>query len=85
MTAILGWSLTRCDHRQRLQGETVPYIICVPRNEDGTAGEAGSGLAERAYHPEEVNGNPRLTVDVNYYLSNQVTLFDPPFLGDGAE
>ena len=50
----------------------MPYIICVPRNEDGTAEEGASGLAERAYHPEEVNGNPRLTVDVNYYLSNQV-------------
>jgi hypothetical protein len=49
----------------------VPYIICVARNEDGSIVEASGGLAERAYHPEEVNGNPKLTVDVNYYLSNQ--------------
>ena len=56
-----------------LQGETVPYIICVPRSDDGQpAEEAPKGLAERAYHPEEVNGNPKLTVDTNYYLANQV-------------
>lgn len=55
------------------QGETVPYIICVPRSEDGQLAEkAGKGLAERAYHPEEVNGNASLTIDANYYLANQV-------------
>lgn len=55
-----------------LQGETVPYIICVARGEDGQVEEVQSkGLAERAFHPEEVNGNQRLTVDANYYLANQ--------------
>lgn len=56
-----------------MQGETVPYIICVERSEDGQVKEQQSkGLAERAFHPEEVNGNPNLAVDANYYLANQV-------------
>ena len=51
----------------------MPYIICVERSEDGQSlMESSKGLAERAHHPEEVSGNPRLTVDANYYLSNQV-------------
>lgn len=51
----------------------MPYIICVEKGEDGQVKEEQSkGLAERAYHPEEVNGNAKLTVDANYYLANQV-------------
>ena len=51
----------------------MPYIICVERSEDGQSlVESSKSLAERAHHPEEVSGNPRLTVDANYYLSNQV-------------
>ena len=50
----------------------MPYIICVKRDEEGQVKEdQAKGLAERAYHPEEVNGNSQLTVDANYYLSNQ--------------
>jgi len=30
------------------------------------------GLAERAYHPEEINANPALRVDTQYYLAQQV-------------
>lgn len=50
----------------------MPYIICVMCGEDGQVKEEQSkGLAERAYHPEEVNGNSGLTIDTNYYLANQ--------------
>lgn len=56
-----------------LQGETVPYIICVERTEDGQGLKEGSkGLAERAHHPDELRESSTLTVDANYYLSNQV-------------
>lgn len=56
-----------------VQGETVPYIICVERNEEGqVVTDASKSLAERAYHPEEVNATPRLAVDNEYYLANQV-------------
>ncbi len=53
------------------QGDTVPYIICVKKAEDGSI-VATKGLAERAYHPEEIADNPSLGVDTEYYLSQQV-------------
>ena len=56
----------------------MPYIICVERSENGQSiVESSKSLAERAHHPEEVSGNPRLTVDANYYLSNQVCARPP--------
>lgn len=60
----------------RLQGETVPYIICVEKGEDGQQkAEQSRGLAERAYHPEEVNASSSLAVDAQYYLANQVKTY----------
>jgi len=59
-------------------GETVPYIIALESDmslEDIANGKAGSsggkGLAERAFHPEEVIERG-LKVDLHYYLSQQV-------------
>ena len=56
------------------QGETVPYVICVEVAEDGTRADGGGskGLAERAYHVDEVRGNARLAIDTEYYLAHQV-------------
>ena len=55
------------------QGETVPYIICCEVDEEGRRREgAPAGLAERAYHREELAANPSLRVDTEYYLANQV-------------
>lgn len=34
--------------------------------------QESKGLAERAYHPEEINANPALRVDTQYYLAQQV-------------
>jgi DNA polymerase alpha subunit A len=63
-------------------GETVPYVICVSAAAaDAAAGAAaagagatgsGKGLAERAYHPEEVIPGGPVAVDVGYYLAQQV-------------
>ena len=55
-----------------VQGETVPYIICVELGEDGQQKESTGGLADRAYHRDELAANPNLRVDVEYYLANQV-------------
>ena len=59
-------------------GETVPYIIALESElplEDIAAGKAGAsggkGLAERAYHPDEIL-EKGLKVDLHYYLSQQV-------------
>jgi DNA polymerase family B len=63
------------------QGETVPYIICIDRSggggEVGEAGGAasGKGLAQRAYHIDEVRApGAQLEVDAAYYLSQQARL-----------
>jgi hypothetical protein len=54
------------------QGETVPYIICVEVDGEGQIRQGGpSGLAERAYHREELAANPALRVDTEYYLAHQ--------------
>ena len=59
-------------------GETVPYIIALDSDmsladiADGKAGSSGGkGLADRAYHPEEVIERG-LKVDLHYYLSQQL-------------
>lgn len=54
-------------------GETVPYVICCEVDEEGNVVPRESkGLAERAFHPEEINANPALRVDTDYYLAQQV-------------
>ena len=56
-----------------VQGETVPYIICVEKDTEGNLAGNQKGLAERAHHPEEVNAAPDLlAIDAEYYLTQQV-------------
>jgi DNA polymerase alpha subunit A len=49
-------------------GETVPYIICVKQGESEQA--SGKGIAERAYHLDEVVGD--IVPDLQYYLAQQI-------------
>ncbi len=49
----------------------MPYIICLKKAENGSV-EPTKGLAERAYHPEEISDDPRLSVDTEYYIAQQV-------------
>ncbi|PRW60975.1 DNA polymerase alpha catalytic subunit [Chlorella sorokiniana] len=56
-----------------MAGETVPYIIaCEVDTEGNVLPQESKGLADRAYHPEEINANPALRVDTQYYLAQQV-------------
>ncbi|DBA99385.1 TPA: hypothetical protein ACH3X3_011985 [Trebouxia sp. C0006] len=55
-----------------MQGETVPYIICVEKDSEGHVSANQKGLAERAHHPEEINAASTLAVDAEYYLTQQV-------------
>ena len=50
----------------------MPYIICVELDEGGQQKESTGGLAERAYHRDELAASPNLRVDVEYYMANQV-------------
>ena len=56
------------------QGETVPYIICIKKDEERAVlpDSANLPLAQRAYHIEELQGNAGLAVDAQYYLAHQV-------------
>lgn len=55
------------------QGETVPYVICNNVDESGKVLPRDSkGLAERAFHPEEINADSSLRVDAGWYLAQQV-------------
>ena len=64
------------------QGETVPYVIALKTDasaEEIASGRAvnqssgGKGLADRAYHPDEVSAeNSGLKLDLHYYLTQQV-------------
>lgn len=63
----------------------VPYIICIDRSGGGgEGGEAagaasGKGLAQRAYHIDEVRApGAQLEVDAAYYLSQQARASLPP-------
>lgn len=70
--------------RRRLQGkrdcvnpgDTVPYIICQefdPASGEPVPPAEGKGLADRAYHIEEVrNSEGRLRPDIDYYVAQQV-------------
>ncbi|XP_027078338.2 DNA polymerase alpha catalytic subunit [Coffea arabica] len=50
-------------------GDTVPYIICC---EQGIS-SSGSGIAQRARHPDEVKkGNGKWIIDIDYYLAQQI-------------
>lgn len=68
-------------HEGTQQGETVPYVVAVKSEasaEDVAAGRAsgaagGKGLADRAYHPDEVTApGSGLKLDLHYYLTQQV-------------
>ena len=67
-------------HEGTNQGETVPYVIAVKTDasgEDIAAGKCGAaggkGLADRAYHPDEVTAEGSgLKLDLHYYLTQQV-------------
>lgn len=63
-----------------MQGETVPYIICINQaegegNSGGGSGGSSKGLAQRAYHIDEVRApGANLVVDAAYYLGHQACL-----------
>ena len=41
-------------------------------NGHASSKSGGKGLAERAFHPEELQENPNLRVDLHYYLTQQL-------------
>ena len=79
--AVVQSASEKCSYGKRAhsghhsQGETVPYVICVEVGADGQAaagGAHGKGLAQRAYHPDEIRAaDGRLALDVEYYLAQQ--------------
>ena len=55
-------------------GDYIKYVIC----KDGDGGSSGSGIAARAFHPDEVVASKgKLVIDEKYYLENQIL---PPIM-----
>ena len=62
--------------------DTIPYIVCI----DGTGNSPvlvkvryealslsqAQCHRQRAYHPEELAKSKTMTIDINYYLKNQI-------------
>lgn len=51
-------------------GDTIPYVICSST----TAGSSASsmGLADCAYHPDELKRSSELKIDTDWYLQTQI-------------
>eukprot|EP00177_Eucheuma_denticulatum_P001429 GFKZ01002578.1.p1 GENE.GFKZ01002578.1~~GFKZ01002578.1.p1 ORF type:complete len:1531 (+),score=264.94 GFKZ01002578.1:285-4877(+) len=69
--------LTKKLNRSIKPGDYIKYVVCLPPG-DAKYESGSKGIAQRSYHPDEVN-NPesKLVVDAKYYLENQVL---PPII-----
>lgn len=56
--------MNQTKNRRFKKGDVIDYVIC----DDNTTNAA----MKRAYHIDEINGNPDLKIDVEYYLAHQV-------------
>ena len=45
----------------------IPYVVCLGK--DGTSSKS---IAERSYHPKEIEEDPTLVIDKNWYKENQI-------------
>ena len=52
-------------------GDTIPYIICRS-SASSAAGAASTGLADCAYHPDELKRSSELLIDTDWYLQTQI-------------
>ena len=62
--------------KRRIEAGTyIKYVVC---NKASDTGPSNAGVADRAYHPDEVMASKgELVIDVKYYLENQVL---PPIM-----
>lgn len=50
----------------------IPYVICINKEDITSNNSKSSGLADRSYHPKEIESNSNLVVDINWYKQNQI-------------
>ena len=53
----------------------IPYIICLYKednNNDNTRHRNNKTIADRAYHPKEIENDPSLKIDYAWYKENQI-------------
>jgi DNA polymerase alpha subunit A len=63
------------DKKPVATGDHIPYVICNQSDANGGVAASGSkkGIADRAFHPEEViRSAGKLTVDIEWYLTYQI-------------
>lgn len=61
---VVALRMNATRNKRYKKGDMVDYVICI----DGTVNSA----IQRAYHLDELKANEALTIDTNYYLTNQV-------------
>jgi DNA polymerase alpha subunit A len=57
------------------QNAYIPYVVCIDSSPDSNSGNSGSnskGLADKCYHPKEIESNPNLKLDITWYKENQI-------------
>ena len=50
----------------------IPYIVCLPKNDSSNNIYNNKSIAERSYHPKEIENDPSLKIDFNWYKENQI-------------
>ena len=52
----------------------IPYIICLPKEEENdiNRNKSSKTIADRAYHPKEIENDPSLKIDYIWYKENQI-------------
>ena len=50
----------------------IPYIVCLPKNDDNNIYNNNKSIAERCFHPKEIENDSTLKIDFNWYKENQI-------------
>lgn len=58
--------------QQQAGGSPAPAAAVKGVKSAAGGGSSSGGLAERAYHPDELRSDPSLVIDAEYYLGQQV-------------
>ena len=50
----------------------IPYIVCLPKDSNNDNYRNTKSIAERSYHPKEIEEDKNLQVDILWYKENQI-------------
>jgi DNA polymerase alpha subunit A len=50
----------------------IPYIVCLSKDSNNDNNKNIKSITERSYHPKEIENDPSLKIDFNWYKENQI-------------